>query len=79
MKDFKNDPNYLIQYDQDIKNLPIDNILLENEEETTRIKEHLWNAIDNDRKKVGVTFDWYDIYQFLENGGKLSIKTCEAK
>lgn len=50
MKDFKNDPNYLIQFDQDIKNLPIDNILLENEEETTRIKELLWNAIDNDKK-----------------------------
>lgn len=60
MKDFKNDPNYLIQFDQDIKNLPIDNILLENEEETTRIKELLWNAIDNDKKsKSYIWLIWY--------------------
>lgn len=60
LKDFKNDPNYLIQFDQDIKNLPIDNILLENEEETTRIKELLWNAIDNDKKsKSYIWLIWY--------------------
>ena len=31
MKDYKNDPYYWIQFDQEIENLPIDSILLDNE------------------------------------------------
>ncbi len=78
MKDYKNDPYYWIQFDQDIENLPIDSILLDNEEETIRIKELLWDAIDDERQKVGISFLWYDVHQFLENRKKLSVKILET-
>lgn len=78
MKDFEKDPNYWIQFDQDIKDLPVDNILLDNEEDTIRIKELFWNALDIELNKAGISFDWYDVYQFLENGTNLSLNTLET-
>lgn len=78
MKGFKKDPNYWMQFDQDIQGLPIDNIVLNNKQETNRIKELLWNAIDDERCKAGILFSWYDVFQFLEHGKDLQLKTLET-
>lgn len=78
MKDYKNDPYYWIQFDQDIENLPINSILLDNEEETIRIKKLLWDAVDNERYRAGILFGWYDVFQFLEHGKDLQLKTLET-
>lgn len=66
MKNYKSDKKYWIQFDEDIHNLPINNIiLLSSPDETNRIKELLWDSVDNERLKVGIAFSYYDIYQFL--------------
>ena len=78
MRDYRNDPNYWIQFDMDIKDLPVDNILLDNEEDTIRIRELFWNALDIERKLSAMPLDWYEANQFLENGTRLSLKTLDT-
>lgn len=79
MKNYEHDPKYWTQFDEDINNLPIDKIVISsNKNDTARIKTLLWNAVDCERLKCGIAFDWYSVYQFLCENANVRLITKET-